>query len=91
MLPEWPWEPRVVPMAPGDQLVLFTDGLTEAPGADGVLLGLERVRDVVRRFAGATPIAGTDAVIEALRGELARFTHERPLADDLTLAVLRRR
>jgi phosphoserine phosphatase RsbU/P len=87
-LPEWPWEQRVVPMAPGDQLVVFTDGLTEAPGADGALLGLERVLEVLRGAARA----GTDSLdpIAALRGELARFTHERPLADDLTLAVIRR-
>lgn len=49
-------------MGPGDQLVLYTDGATEAR-SDGPMFGLEGVRDVVAREHGSA--AATAAAIEA--------------------------
>ena len=45
--------PRQVRLAPGDALVLFTDGVTEARLPDGSLFGADRVRDAARH-GGAT-------------------------------------
>ena len=43
-------------LEPGDQIVLFTDGVTEARAPDGEFFGLERLADLVgRASAGGNP------------------------------------
>lgn len=40
-------------LEPGDRLLLFTDGVTDARSADGEFFGVERLTDLVGRQAGA--------------------------------------
>ena len=91
-LPEWHCEQRVVRMESGDQLLLYTDGLTEAQNGDGDEFGFERLVALAPQLAGPTtsPEAGSTGVLATLRQELARFAGGRPLDDDLTLALVRR-
>ncbi|HJV23096.1 MAG TPA: SpoIIE family protein phosphatase [Holophagaceae bacterium] len=67
-------------LAPGETLLLFTDGLSEAHGPDDALYGDDRIVAVLR--TGADPVP-------ALLSDVAAFTGDGPLADDLTLMVLR--
>jgi sigma-B regulation protein RsbU (phosphoserine phosphatase) len=91
-LPEWRCEQRVVRLQRGDQLLLYTDGLTEAQNGDGDEFGFERLVALVPQLAGLTTSveAGSMALLVMLRQELARFAGGRPLDDDLTLALVRR-
>ena len=91
-LPEWHCEQRVVRMERGDQLLLYTDGLTEAQNGDGDEFGYERMVALVSQLTGPTTSvdAGRTDLLAALRQELARFAGGRPLDDDLTLALVRR-
>lgn len=91
-LPEWHCEPRVVRMERGDQLLLYTDGLTEAQNGDGDEFGFERLIALASHFAGPTTSvdAGRTDLLATLRQEVARFAGGRPLDDDLTLALVRR-
>ncbi len=73
-------------LGPGDLLVLYTDGLTEAENGDGVEFGLERLVGAARGASGAT-------VREAERridGAIAEFVGSTPYADDRTLVLLKR-
>ena len=92
-LPEWYCEQRVLRMASGDQLLLYTDGLTEAQNGDGDEFGFERLIAFASTLAGPTTTdeAGSTNLLTSLRQELARFAGGRPLDDDLTLALVRRR
>jgi len=74
-------------LAPGDVLLLFTDGLPETFDAEDRILGLEPLADAVRRHAADGAEAVRDAVIAAAR----RHAGPRPIEDDQTLIVLRRR
>jgi sigma-B regulation protein RsbU (phosphoserine phosphatase) len=76
---------RVV-MQPGDTLVLYTDGLTEARDDAGREYGEERLDDVLRR-CGPAPAAG---LLAACRADLAAHLAGARLTDDLTLLALRR-
>jgi len=79
------YEERPVPLATGDVLVLYTDGVTEASNATGEQYGVNRLEDLVR--ARATESAR--AIVEAIVEEVEAFTGDLHLNDDLTLVVAR--
>ena len=91
-LPHWQCEQRTVRMERGDQLLLYTDGLTEAQNGDGDDFGFDRLLALAPQFARPTPSAqaGSPDMLALLRRELASFAGGRPLDDDLTLALVRR-
>ncbi len=71
-------------LAPGDMMVLYTDGLIEARSATGEEFGIERVMDLVRASANA-PVSVIYARI------LAAARAWTPVQqDDITLLVMRR-
>jgi serine phosphatase RsbU (regulator of sigma subunit) len=70
-------------ISPGDSVVLFTDGVTEHRGEDG-MFGDERLVEVLERCAGSTAAQVADAIEAAVRGY-----SKRPLLDDLAMVVLR--
>lgn len=72
--------------ARGDVLVLYTDGVTEAPNEEGKEFSGARLSDVVRAHVreGASDI--NDRVMEAV----ARFSGEVPQRDDFTLVTVKR-
>jgi phosphoserine phosphatase RsbU/P len=76
--------PSTVELAPGDLLLLFSDGLFEAIGPDGEAFGYARLHDLLAEPGSAQEVH--DRVLAAfdahLRGE--------PLRDDLTVVVVSR-
>jgi sigma-B regulation protein RsbU (phosphoserine phosphatase) len=55
VFPNWKYEDSVVQLAPGDRLLLFTDGITEAAKANGEQFGEEGLIQVVKRLADEPP------------------------------------
>lgn len=74
-----------VTVAPGDLLLIGTDGIWETQGPDGSMFGIERLHRVVAAMAGKTAEEILDAVMDAVN----RFRDLTPQADDLTLLVVR--
>jgi sigma-B regulation protein RsbU (phosphoserine phosphatase) len=72
-------------LGPGETLVLFTDGVTEATAPGGDLYGYERFADLLASHSRLSP----HELCETILGELDRFQAGN-LADDLTLVALRR-
>lgn len=83
------YEGRAVRLDPGDQLGLYTDGVTEASNRDGAEYGAERLAQQLARLA-ARPTLTARGVVAACRDDLARFRAGAPPSDDLTLMVVRR-
>jgi hypothetical protein len=71
-----------VELAPGDTLVLYTDGVTEARGADG-LLGEDGLRRTLAELGALRP----SAVVEALAVTVSDHLGDRPHDDIAVLAV----
>jgi sigma-B regulation protein RsbU (phosphoserine phosphatase) len=71
-------------LAPGDTLVLYTDGIPEAIDATGGAFGFDRLRDLT--VAGGTAVS----ILERVVREHERHRGEEPLNDDWTLVVIRR-
>ncbi len=74
-------------MAPGDTLVLFTDGVTEAVDADGEEYGVDRLIHTVRTNRHHDPVA----VVDRIFTDVVEFSRQTPPADDQTVVVLKRR
>ena len=75
-----------VTLAPGDKLLLYTDGLTETADSAGKEYGVARVREVAKRYAAAEP----QELLSAYLHELNLFSPKAKQADDLTMLVLHR-
>jgi PAS domain S-box-containing protein len=79
---QWPAAP--VELRPGDLLVLYTDGVTDAMGEDE-RYGEARLREALGRLEGEV-----GERLDALRGELEAF-ERGPQRDDTTVLVLQYR
>ncbi|MYA49937.1 MAG: SpoIIE family protein phosphatase [Chloroflexi bacterium] len=73
-------------LAPGDTLVLYTDGVTEAMDAVNEEFGMERLRAV---FAGGGP-QDAEGANEAVFAAVREFVSGAPQSDDITCLTLRR-
>lgn len=75
---------REMPLEPGDLLLMYTDGLSEAR-AGGQLFGEDRVAGIVRRDPGQDATTLCKVLLEAARD----FASE-PLSDDVAILAVRR-
>ena len=79
------FEESEVDLEPGDSLVFMTDGVIEAPAADGKRVGLDRVLQTLERSRAESAQRQADALTaEMLTGNTGR------IADDMTAFVLKR-
>ena len=85
LMPGMDYEETEATLAPGEVMLLHSDGVAEAHDPDGQMFGFPRMHEVMAGHARA------DEVIDALMTELDRFSgpgHEQE--DDITLVTLRR-
>ncbi len=73
-------------MEPGDLLVMYSDGWSEAHDDEGREFSMERLGDLCAEHRGLEP----DALAEELKQAIAEFTGDLPNSDDQTLVLLKR-
>ena len=83
--PDADYPEQTVDLIPGDQVVLFTDGVTEAVNGHGDMFGTERLDAAL----AACPLTAAD-LVRGMLAELDAFTRSSAPADDRTLVVVRR-
>lgn len=74
-------------LQPGDLLILYTDGLTEAQNRSMEQFSLERLCKVITEIPDGL---SAGKMVEWIIDALARFLDERLLKDDVTLLLLKR-
>ncbi|MFV1993858.1 MAG: PP2C family protein-serine/threonine phosphatase [Verrucomicrobiales bacterium] len=74
-------------MEPGDRLILYTDGATEALDHNGNEYGLDPLREAII----ATADRGPEAVLERIFDGVREFIGDTPQNDDLTLIAIEKR
>jgi serine phosphatase RsbU (regulator of sigma subunit) len=80
------YEQRTVHLNPGDLVLLYTDGVTDATGAHGREFGTERLRGVI-----ADQCRGSAAeIVAALEQAMGDFAGSTAPFDDVTIVVLKR-
>jgi sigma-B regulation protein RsbU (phosphoserine phosphatase) len=79
-------EEASVTVAPGDALVLYTDGVTEATNAHEELFGKQRLLDVLTQHQHDS----AQAIVDAIMAACNTFTGGTEQTDDITLVVVKR-
>lgn len=79
------WELKSIRLYPGDVLVFYTDGFTEAENALGEMFGEERLHQALL----AAPREDLESVKEGICEQVSQFTAGASQADDMTLLVVR--
>lgn len=75
---------RVI-LQPGDSVFLYTDGVTEAMNEKEELFSDNRLRRTITLLQGHSP----QEVISGVAEEIARFSRDRPQADDIAMMMIR--
>ena len=84
LLPGAPFSIEHRDLNPGDRLVLYSDGVTEAQNAAGEFFGRPRLREAIAAAANLDSAGMHDAIQLALRD----FTGGAEQSDDITLVVV---
>ncbi|MBE0599094.1 MAG: SpoIIE family protein phosphatase [Desulfuromonadales bacterium] len=79
------FEERSTTLEPGDQLLLYTDGITEAEDADGNFFGDERLCELLGAYHELPP----EAIIDQILDQVRLFTGSQGFRDDVTLVVMK--
>jgi serine phosphatase RsbU (regulator of sigma subunit) len=75
-----------ITIAPGDLLVLYTDGITEAMNPAMEEFGMARFRETIAAHSHRSP----QEIVDAVTASIHQFAGDMPAWDDLTLVVVRR-
>jgi len=80
-----PYRSEQIALDPGDILLLYSDGVTEAENPDGGILGLQGLSDIIV----ATSPARAEEQIKVIVESLDVYRHGLPLRDDVALMMIR--
>lgn len=78
-------EEKKVTLTSGETLVFYTDGFIEAMNEGGEEFGQKRLVEAVARHRDRH----AESLIQAICGDVARFTGNRPQHDDMTMVVVK--
>ncbi len=78
------YEEARLELSPGDEIVLYTDGIVEAVNPYGDMFGIERLDDVLLQ-SHPSAIAAVEQIVRTIDG----FREDAQTRDDRTLLVLR--
>ena len=85
LLPGGEFKPARVTLEPGDTLVLFSDGVSEAVDPDDDMYGVPRLREAL----AGLPEAPLDHLQKVVFDSVKKFTRGADQADDITLLLVR--
>ncbi len=86
ILPFSKYEEFRIRMDPGDTLVLYSDGVTEAVNPSDVDFGEDRLGQLTASLHGRP----ASELVARIQSEVAKFSEGAPQADDITVVVMRR-
>jgi len=83
------YETGEVELRPGDTLLAYTDGLTEAMNYEDELYGRRRIREAILQTLGEDPGASAERLADQTLWAMRCFTGMQRQSDDVTLVVIR--
>jgi sigma-B regulation protein RsbU (phosphoserine phosphatase) len=85
LIDDYVYEQVVVDFQPGDCLLMYTDGVTEAFGPDSELFGDRRLAEFFEQTGGQS----AEQIMQGLQAAIHAFTGETPQSDDITVVIAR--
>jgi len=85
LMPGMAYEEKETVLAPGDSLLLHSDGVVEAHDPQGAMFGFPRLKEAVARYPGGGELI--DRVLSDLRGHTGADAEQE---DDITMVTLAR-
>ncbi len=85
LFPNVKYEEFTLSTQPGDSLIFFSDGITDAQNADGDMFGDDRLKALVKKNYQKSASKIADAILS----EVSKFQGDRDRFDDETVVVLR--
>ncbi len=85
MIPGTAYRQTGVQLEPGDLVLLYTDGVSEACNSYGDQLGLDGLLEIADSLPGDSPAAAGEALLAAVE----RFRGDAPPEDDATVVALK--
>ena len=82
---DWFYEGQHAVLKPGNTLLLYTDGLTEAMDAKHDQFGLQRVKDTIEQHLEDAP----QQLLDALHAMCSEFVNGAEQSDDLTMLAVK--
>ncbi|MEN8175424.1 MAG: SpoIIE family protein phosphatase [Pseudomonadota bacterium] len=82
---EAPFETRHLQLSPGDQLLLYTDGITEAEDPQRALFSDERLKQTLNAMGEQS----AKGMLSYLREEVKKFAGKADQSDDITMVAIR--
>lgn len=79
------FEGKAILLSPGDKLLFYTDGITEAQDASGQFFGIERLCRIFKANRRLEP----EAIMEALLEDVRVFSGRAELDDDVAIVVVK--
>jgi sigma-B regulation protein RsbU (phosphoserine phosphatase) len=79
------YEEESIKLFPGDLLIMYTDGVSEAMNDDDEEYSDERILEFVKRHRSLSP----DEILKQLESDVTRFCGREPNEDDSTLLIAR--
>ncbi len=76
---------RSIQLEPGDGIIAYTDGITEAMNRDGEEWGLDNLSELVKSTAPKNPAQ----LIQSVQSAIARYVGAQEQYDDMTLLALK--
>jgi phosphoserine phosphatase RsbU/P len=86
MMPSVPYEEETIPFNPGDLLVVYSDGITEAMNAEEEEFGEQRFIDLILQNKNELP----ESLIDIVINKVQEFSGCQTQADDVTLVIIKR-
>ena len=80
-----PYDQESIQLDPGDTVIVFSDGVSEALNAAGEEFGDDRLEAVSKAAGDATPAVVVEKIVAGVR----EFTKGAPQSDDITVMVVR--
>ncbi len=85
IIDDFEYDMASIHIASGDRLILYTDGINEAPSAQGDMFGIDRLQRLVSQCTGSLQEAG-DTIV----ADVQKFVAGTEQADDMCLVIVGR-
>lgn len=80
------FEERQKKIAPGDLIILYTDGITEAKNKQGEFFGVRKLEEVIKKNIELGP----SDLLNKIYQKIQEFTDGEPPRDDITLLIIKK-